>query len=165
MKRGLCIVFFFSFLSLAAKADVFRCTNTDGKTVYQETPCTVGTQKALDDRDIRRQESVNELRKKESDQIAKQRQAEVARKEEQLAELKREWTACQAKKDCVDLCYGVGERHAVVYLANFRGMAQNSIMASDVMTEGCQQAVGHLSQLCVTQCERGFKLKAKSIIK
>ena len=32
-----------------AWADVYRCTGTDGKTVYQQSPCTTGAQKTVDD--------------------------------------------------------------------------------------------------------------------
>lgn len=138
----------------AAHADVFRCTGADGKTVYQESPCATGAQKALDDRDHRQREK-----------IAQERKAEADRKDKQATELKTQWATCQAKNDCVDLCYGAGERLATVYIANFQLMAHNNLMASDVMAQGCEKEVGELSSKCVDQCQRGFKLKARSILK
>jgi len=138
----------------AAHADVFRCTGADGKTVYQESPCAIGAQKALDDRDHRQREK-----------IAQERKAEADRKSQQAADLKKQWASCQADKSCVDLCYGVGERLATVYIANFQVMAQSNLMASDVMAQGCEKEVGELSSKCVDQCQRGFKLKARSILK
>lgn len=138
----------------SAHADVFRCTGADGKTVYQESPCATGAQKALDDRNHR-----------ERERVAQERKAEEDRKGQQAADLKKQWAACQAKNDCVDLCYGVGERLAAVYITNFQLMAQNNLMASDVMAQGCEKEVGELSPKCVDQCQRGFKLKARSILK
>jgi len=56
-----------------AWADVYRCTGADGKTVYQQSPCTTGAQKTVDDshsrfeaqqrqiRDAQRREGVEEL--------------------------------------------------------------------------------------------------------
>jgi hypothetical protein len=137
-----------------AWADVYRCTGADGKTVYQESPCATGAQKALDDRDHRQREK-----------IVQEQKAEADRKSQQAADLKKQWAACQADKSCIDLCYGAGERLATVYIANFRLMAQNNLMASDVMAQGCEKEVGELSSSCVSQCERGFKLKARSILK
>ena len=138
----------------SAHADVFRCTSADGRTVYQESPCATGAQKALDDRDHRQRE-----------RIAQERKAEADRKSQQAADLKKQWASCQADKSCVDLCYGVGERLATVYIANFQVMAQSNLMASDVMAQGCEKEVGELSSKCVDQCQRGFKLKARSILK
>ena len=138
----------------SAHADVFRCTGADGKTVYQESPCATGAQKALDDRDHRQREK-----------IVQEQKAEADRKSQQAADLKKQWAACQADKSCVDLCYGVGERLATVYIANFQVMAQSNLMASEVMAQGCEKEVGELSSKCVDQCQRGFKLKARSILK
>lgn len=56
-----------------AWADVYRCTGADGKTVYQQSPCTTGAQKTVDDshsrfeaqqrqiREAQRREEVEEL--------------------------------------------------------------------------------------------------------
>lgn len=154
MKQAALVACLLGLLSVGAKADVFRCTGADGKTVYQESPCATGSQKALDDRDHRQREKVAEERKAEAD-----------RKTRQEAEFKKQWATCQAKNDCVDLCYGVGERLAAVYIANFQLMAQNNLMASDVMAQGCEREVGDFSAKCVDQCQRGFKLKARSILK
>ena len=149
----------------AAHADVFRCTGADGKTVYQESPCATGAQKALDDRDHRQRERIAQERKAEADRKTQERKAEADRKSQQAADLKKQWASCQADKSCVDLCYGVGERLATVYIANFQVMAQSNLMASDVMAQGCEKEVGELSSKCVDQCQRGFKLKAQSILK
>lgn len=152
--RAVCLGLVLLWGGSTAWADVFRCTGTDGKTVYQESPCATGAQKALDDRNHR-----------ERERVAQERRAEEDRKGQQAADLKKQWAACQAKNDCVDLCYGVGERIAAVYIANFQLMAQNNLMASDVMAQGCEKEVGELSSKCVDQCQRGFKLKARSILK
>ena len=152
--RAVCLGLVLLWGGSTAWADVFRCTGTDGKTVYQESPCATGAQKALDDRNHR-----------ERERVAQERKAEEDRKGQQAADLKKQWAACQAKNDCVDLCYGVGERLATVYIANFQLMAQNNLMASDVMAQGCEKEVGELSSKCVDQCQRGFKLKARSILK
>lgn len=138
----------------AAHADVFRCNTPEGKVVYQESPCGVGAQKALDDRDQRSRE-----------QAAQARKAEEQKQSARAADLRQQWAACNAKKDCVDLCYGIGERLAVVYLVNFRTMAANDVMASDAMGQGCEKEAGALSGDCVRQCESGFKLKAKAALK
>lgn len=150
---------FFAAVAMAwgvdsAHADVYRCTGADGKTVYQESPCSTGTQKALDDRDQRQR-----------DRIAQERKTEADRKSQQAADLKKQWAACQADKSCVDLCYGVGERLANTYIANFQVMAQSNLMASDVMAQGCEKEVAELSSKCVEQCQRGFKLKARILLK
>jgi hypothetical protein len=143
-----------ALLTLDAHADVFRCAGADGKTVYQDSPCASGAQKVIDDRDQRQR-----------DKVAQERKAEEDRKAKQAAELRKQWASCQATKSCVDLCYGAGERLAVVYMANFRLMAENNLMASDVMAQGCEKEVGELSTDCVVQCQRGFKLKAKSVLR
>lgn len=52
----------------SAHADVFRCTGADGKTVYQQSPCTTGTQKTVDDSNSRfeaRQRQILEAQKRE----------------------------------------------------------------------------------------------------
>ena len=154
MKRPLLSFLFAGLLAASAHADVYRCTGNDGKTVYQESPCASGAQKAIDDRDQRQRE-----------RVAQERKADEDRKAQRAAELKKQWAACKANKSCVDLCYGVGERIATVYLANFRLMAENNLMASDVMSQGCETEVGELSSDCVNQCQRGFKLKARSVLK
>ena len=152
--RAFCVGVLLMFIGSVAWADVFRCTGANGKTVYQESPCATGAQKALDDRDHR-----------ERERIARERKAEEDRKRQQAADMNKQWAACQADKSCIDLCYGVGERLAAVYIANFQLMAQNNLMASDVMAQGCEKEVGALSADCVTQCQRGFKLKARNVLK
>jgi len=37
----------------AAMADIYRCKQPDGKTLYQQIPCAEGEQKAIDDRQAR----------------------------------------------------------------------------------------------------------------
>ena len=41
-----------AFAISGAHADVFRCTGSDGKTVYQETPCATGVQRQVDVQDL-----------------------------------------------------------------------------------------------------------------
>lgn len=154
VRLALLIPLSLALFTLNAHADVFRCTGADGKTVYQESPCASGAQKAIDDRDQRQR-----------DKVAQERKAEEDRKAQRAAELKKQWASCQAAKSCVDLCYGAGERLAAVYMANFRLMAENNLMASDLMAQGCEKEVGELSADCVNQCQRGFKLKARSVLK
>lgn len=40
----------FTAMTLPAFADIFRCKLSNGQVVYQETPCSTGEQKAIDDR-------------------------------------------------------------------------------------------------------------------
>ena len=138
----------------AAWADIYRCTSSDGKTIYQESPCTNGAQKVIDDTELRQRDKLVQKRKEEDD-----------RKAQRAAELKKQWASCQSNNSCVDLCYGAGERLAVVYMANFQVMAENGLMASDLMSRGCQESVGELSADCVQQCQRGFKMEARRVLK
>ena len=57
----------------SAHADVYRCTGADGKTIYQQSPCTTGTQKTVDDSHSRFE--------------AQQRQIREAQKREEVEEL------------------------------------------------------------------------------
>ena len=41
-----------------AYADVYRCTGSDGKTIYQAIPCTTGTQKAIDNSAAQRRQKI-----------------------------------------------------------------------------------------------------------
>lgn len=143
-----------AFALSGAHADVFRCTGSDGKTVYQETPCATGVQKPIDDRDSRQRE-----------RVAQERKADEERQHKRTVELRQQWATCQAKNNCVDYCYIQGESLATVYLGSFRSMAESGVMASDLMRQGCEKQVGELSADCVRQCESGFKRKARSVIK
>lgn len=77
----------------AAHADVFRCIGTDGKTVYQETPCVTGNQNTIDDRDARQR-----------DQVAQERKADEEDQRKQTSDFRKQWENCKAKNDCVDFC-------------------------------------------------------------
>jgi|JFJP01.1.fsa_nt_gi hypothetical protein len=149
---------FFSFFlaitlgvaSFTVHSDVYRCTQSDGKNTYQETPCSTGIQKSLDDSDQKRREK-----------IATERAASTEANRKQETKMHAGWAACKAKKDCTDFCYVPGESLADVYLANIRQMTESGLTASRIMREGCEEAVGKFSADCVLQCERGFKLKVK----
>ena len=122
-------------------ADVYRCTLTDGRTVYQEVPCSVGQQKAIDDRKaqaaLREQQKRKdeELRIKEEKQRQNQKNIQEAleRRRLQTIEAEKRRIAKEATKDdhVVD-CYGLSkyaegmghnfiERAAIVGAARKRG--------------------------------------------
>ena len=103
--RAFCVGALLMLIGSGAWADVFRCTGANGKTVYQESPCASGAQKALDDRDHR-----------ERERIARERKAEEDRKGQQAADMKKQWAACQADKSCVDLCYSICRIHVAYSL-------------------------------------------------
>jgi len=133
--------------SSAVHADVFRCTGTDGKTVYQATPCAAGTQKALDDRESRARERASDAKKAESDQNQKK------------------WLKCEEKKNCDDVCFGTGDTLATVFIANFSNMVDTGTMASRMMKDGCEEQVGPKGASCVSMCISGFKVKARTFLK
>lgn len=58
-------------------------------------------------------------------------------------------------------CFDIGAAIASVYIANFRKMAEVNLMASEVMTEGCQARAGMEGSDCVRRCEIGFKVEAR----
>ena len=49
----------------SAHADVYRCTGADGKTIYQQSPCTTGTQKTVDDSHSRFEAQQRQIRSEE----------------------------------------------------------------------------------------------------
>jgi hypothetical protein len=53
-------------------ADIYRCKLPDGRVAYQATPCSVGEQKAVDDRKARAQ-LAQKVRKEEEDRKAKKK--------------------------------------------------------------------------------------------
>lgn len=141
-------------LSTNAQADVFRCSLPDGRTVYQERPCTVGVEKAIDDRDTRRSERAAQMRKDEE-----QLRLKVAQEE------KIKWDRCEAEKSCDDMCFNAGGVMAVVFLANFSQATQVGLLASDMMKQGCEKQVGERGAACVRQCEIGFSVEAKQALR
>lgn len=60
-----------------------------------------------------------------------------------------------------DHCFGVGERLAVVYIANINAAAEVGLMASRVMDEGCAREIG---QACVSRCQAGFRSRARRFV-
>lgn len=66
--RAVCLGLAMMWGGSVAWADVYRCTGADGKTVYQQSPCTTGTQKTVDDSNSRfeaRQRQILEAQKRE----------------------------------------------------------------------------------------------------
>jgi len=130
------------FLLLAIQepvsADVYRCTLTDGRTVYQEVPCSVGQQKAIDDRKARatlleQQKRKDELKEEKQRENQNKIQETLERRRLQTIEAEKRRIAKDAKKDdhVVD-CYGLSkyaesmghnfiERAAIVGAARKRG--------------------------------------------
>ena len=87
--------------AMPAWADVYRCTGSDGRTVYQESPCATGAQKAVDDSGARaRQRAEVERREAEAREAEREakRDKEVARKMEQLR-------LCLREKSCSSYTY------------------------------------------------------------
>jgi hypothetical protein len=124
--------------SSAASADVYKCTMPGGKIEYQSMPCAVGTEKAIDDRDARRERQ----REKDRENEAKAARAMVG--------------------GTSDQCWNHGRALASVYMANVLQMARDGLMASVVMRDGCAAKV---VPDCVVQCEHGFKQMAKELLK
>ena len=151
---AMCAAMTLSAASFAVQADVFRCTQPDGKIAYQATPCAAGSQKALDDRESRAREKAADSKKAD----AEQNKAAAERSRQQ-------WLRCEEKKNCDDLCFGAGDAMATVFMANFSTMADNGVMASKMMNEGCEEQVGAKGAACVSMCKSGFKVKARSFLK
>lgn len=53
----------------SAHADVYRCTGTDGKTVYQQSPCATGTQKTVDDSTTRARQKIEDQKREEKAEL------------------------------------------------------------------------------------------------
>lgn len=57
--------------SSAAYADVYRCSGADGRTVYQEAPCTTGSQRKLDDAPAKARQSAEVAGNNEQEEVRK----------------------------------------------------------------------------------------------
>lgn len=64
-----------------------------------------------------------------------------------------------------ELCYKRGGSIATGFLANFKTATDVGMSASAMMTNGCQQVVGHEDASCICQCESGFKAEAKQAVR
>ena len=98
--RAMCVGLAMMWGGSVAWADVYRCTGADGKTIYQQSPCTSGSQKAVDDSSAR----------------AKQR-AEVEKREAEARDAEREATSSdldgtgrERRHDACQALHGVGRR-------------------------------------------------------
>lgn len=70
MKQAVLVALLLWLCPFAAKADVYSCTGADGKTVYQQSPCTTGAQKTVDDSNSRfeaRQRQILDAQKREEE--------------------------------------------------------------------------------------------------
>lgn len=99
--RAMCVGLAMMWGGSVAWADVYRCTGADGKTIYQQSPCTSGSQKAVDDSSARAKQRA-EVEKREAEARDAEREAkrdeEVGRKMEQLR-------ACLREKSCSSYTY------------------------------------------------------------
>jgi hypothetical protein len=50
-------------------ADVYRCTQPDGKNAYQETPCVSGSQKTVDDSQTKARERVEAQKRQDAEAV------------------------------------------------------------------------------------------------
>ena len=116
------VKFFFVAAAMAwsvgsANADVYRCTGADGKTVYQQSPCAAGNQKAVDDSNARaKQRAEGEKREAEMQDVEREakRDEEVGRKMEQLR-------VCLREKSCSSFAYVLLlEGQNVGFVSNFK---------------------------------------------
>ena len=75
-------------LPTVAFADMYKCTMADGKSTYQEMPCAVGSQKAIDDSSARARKKEEDANKAfEAERRTAQKDAEENKvKEQQLLE-------------------------------------------------------------------------------
>ena len=62
-------------------------------------------------------------------------------------------------------CFNKGDSIATVYLANIKQAVDVGMLASDMMSRGCQDAAGAQGQTCIDDCKSGFKAKAKQWVK
>jgi len=65
VQQPLTVFFMLALLSASqsATADIYKCKQPDGETIYQQTPCAGGEQKVLDDRQARVREAEEQKRK------------------------------------------------------------------------------------------------------
>ena len=64
-----------------------------------------------------------------------------------------------------DVCRNDGDAIATVYFANIKKAVEVGMVASEMMTQGCQQKAGGRGNECVKLCEVGFKFRAKQWVK
>lgn len=67
-------------------------------------------------------------------------------------------------KPDIEQCFAAGTALAKVFLANFSQAADVGLMASDMMTQGCEKQVGDKGGDCVRQCETAFRVEAKGAV-
>lgn len=77
-----------AFTVMPARAEMYKCVQPDGSVLYQQTPCAVGTQKALDAESRVREE---EARKQREATLKKAAQDEASREAKALEEVNREF--------------------------------------------------------------------------
>ena len=77
-----------AYAVMPARAEMYKCVQPDGRILYQQTPCAVGTQKALDPKARARQE---EARKQHEVTLKKAAQDEANREAKALEEVNREF--------------------------------------------------------------------------
>jgi len=80
-------------------ADVYRCTLPDGRTVYQEFPCSAGQQKAIDDRKAQAALREQQRRQEEEIRLKEKRQQETQRRIEEELERRRLLAAESARRE------------------------------------------------------------------
>ncbi len=56
---GLILAMGVALTSGTARADIFRCSGPDGRTVYQEAPCSSGPQKKIDDSQAKSKQKID----------------------------------------------------------------------------------------------------------
>lgn len=64
-----------------------------------------------------------------------------------------------------DVCRNDGDAISTVYFANIENAVKVGMVASEMMTQGCQQKAGGRGNECVKLCEDGFKFRAKQWVK
>ena len=69
MRYAVLAAFLLGLVTVAAKADVYRCTGADGKTVYQESPCASGAQKTMDDSNTRARQKIEAQKREEQAEL------------------------------------------------------------------------------------------------
>jgi hypothetical protein len=119
------------FVSTPSIADLYKCTQSNGKVELRDTPCSGSKQKIIDDSQANAKAKVRE----------------------------QEATCKTGNTDC---CFNAGANMAKVYMSNFRLMASNGVLASNVMEQGCSK---ESSEDCRQKCKTGFKVEAKDALK
>lgn len=79
-----------AFTVTPARAEMYKCVQPDGRVLYQQTPCPVGAQKALDAESRARED---EARKQREATLKKAAQDEANREAKALEEVNREFKA------------------------------------------------------------------------